>query len=140
MFRALAVTIVIALAASALAAPATPAPSGPLRAYKGPEGQIVAMVPVDDGKQILVYFRKVDSDLDGKTLLYNLDTTDEANKDVYVVKKRGSKTYRSSMLTERDGSWTFFHPTKPSVSFAIRYSDSVSDQIKVDDVLNAYKP
>jgi hypothetical protein len=137
---AIAVGLAVAVTTPVLATPAKPTPSAPLRAYKGPEGQIVAVVPVADNKQVLVYFRNLDGELDGKSLLYELDTSDEANKEVYVVKKRGSKTYHSQLLIEHDGSWTFYHPTKANITFAIRYSESESDQLKVDDVVNAYKP
>jgi|HubBroStandDraft_6_1064221.scaffolds.fasta_scaffold128170_1 hypothetical protein len=114
-------------------------PSGPLKAYKGPEGEIVAMIEVNDGKEMLVYFKNLGPELDGKTLRYLLET-DRDSKTVYINKKRGSKTYRSIMLTARDGQWDFQHPTKPTTHFGLSYSESASAAIKVDDVVNAYKP
>ena len=124
----------------AAAAPAKPEPSGPLRAYKGPEGELVVMVEANDGKQMLVHVKNVDKELDGKTVLYLLEDLGHGDKNVYVNKKRGSKTYRSMLLTARDGDWTFYHPSKAGTEFRIRYSESASGQFKIEDVLAAYKP
>ena len=44
------------------------------------------------------------------------------------------------MLTEADGRWDFYHPTKFDTHFALSYSGSASAAIKVDEVVNAYKP
>jgi hypothetical protein len=116
-----------------------PVASGPLKAYKGPEGEIVAMLEISDGKEMLVYFKNIGPELDGKTLRYLLEI-DRDSKTVYINKKRGSKTYRSIMLTANDGQWSFQHPTKPETHFALSYSESATAAIKVDDVVNAYKP
>ena len=135
-----AIIFLLALAVPAFAAPAKPTPSGPLKAYKGPEGEIVIMVAANDGKQMLVHFRNLGGDLEAKTLLYDVDDQGGGNMEVYITKKRGSKTYRSIMLTERDRSWSFFHPTDFKIHFDITYSEALSDKYKVDDVVNAYKP
>ena len=50
-------------------------PSGPLKAYNGPEGELVVMVEINDGKEMLVYFKNLDNTLDGKTLRYMLEVT-----------------------------------------------------------------
>jgi hypothetical protein len=115
------------------------APSSALKAYKGPEGQLVVMVEISDGKEMLVHFRNLDKDLDGKTLRYQLESHG-SSKTVFIPKKRGSKTYRSIMLTALDNQWDFYHPVKLGTHFAIRYSESASATIKVDDVVNAYRP
>ncbi len=133
----------ILLAVLVLASPALadkPKPSGPLRGYKGPEGQIVVMVPVNDDHEMLVHLRNLGGDLEGKTLLYEVDDMGHNSKDIYVTKKRGSKTYRSILLTERDGDWHFYHPTNFKVEFEIVYSEAASEKYKLDDVMNAYKP
>jgi hypothetical protein len=114
-------------------------PTGPLKAYKGPEGEIVAMVQINDGKEMLVYFRNLDKELDGKTLRYLLDVN-RSSTTVYIDKKRGSKTYRSILLTASDGQWDFYHPTKPNTHFALVYSESASAAIKVEEVVSAYRP
>ena len=129
----------VAAAAIAFAAPAKPVPSSRLKAYKGPEGEIVVLVEANNSKQMLVYFRNVDG-LDGKTLLYDYEDLGEHGKNVFIDKKRGSKTYRSTMLAQRDGGWEFYHPDKPSVHFDLAYSEDTTTKIKVDDVLAAYKP
>ena len=48
------------VACAMLAAPAHAdkiTPSGPLKAYKGPEGELVVMVEINDSKEMLVYFK-----------------------------------------------------------------------------------
>jgi hypothetical protein len=91
---------------------------GPVKAYRGPEGEIVAMLEISDGKEMLVHFRNLDTTLDGKTLRYLIADTGHGNKDVYIVKKRGSKTYHSIMLSSRDHRQsTFDHPTNHEVTF-----------------------
>lgn len=114
-------------------------PSGPLKAYKGPEGEIVVMIEVSDGKEMLVQFRKIGGDLEGKTQLYLVDNYGKGNKDVYVNKKRGSKTYRSVILTSRELQWELYIPGT-NTSLRLKYSEETSDSIKIDDVLKAYKP
>jgi hypothetical protein len=120
--------------------PAKPVPSAPLKAYKGPETEVVVMVEVNDGKQMLVHFKGLGGDLEGKTLLYLLEDQGNGNKTVYIDKKRGSKTYRSVMLDARDNHWQFYHPTNFKNQFGLSFSEEQSGKIKVDDVLAAYKP
>lgn len=136
--RAVAIAIALCVVASVAHADKI-VPSGVLKAYKGPEGEIVAMVEISDGKEMLVHFRNLDKELDGKTLRYLLDV-DRDSRTVYINKKRGSKTYRSILLTERDGQWSFQHPTKPTTHFSLVYSESASAAIKVEEVVNAYHP
>ncbi|NVB84619.1 MAG: hypothetical protein HOV81_39965 [Kofleriaceae bacterium] len=117
-----------------------PKPSGPLKAYKGPEGQVVVMILVDDDKRMLIHLRGIGGDLEGRTLLYDVNAMGNGKTDVFVNKKRGSKTYRSLILTQRDGEWEFYHPTKNNTSFGIYYSEKESEKYKIDDVMKAYKP
>jgi hypothetical protein len=51
----------------------TPVPSGSLKAYKGPEDEVLVMVEVNDGKEMLVHYKNVGGGLDGKTLRYLLE-------------------------------------------------------------------
>jgi len=121
-------------------AAAAPKPSGVLKAYKGPEGELIAMVEVNDGKQMLVYFKNLGGDLEGKSLLYLYEDLGKGDKNVYLDKKRGSKTYRSVLLSARDNSWSFYHPTKSGTEFAISYSEKESGNLKIEDIVKAYKP
>jgi len=114
--------------------------TGPVKAYRGPEGEIVAMLEISDGKEMLVHFRNLDTTLDGKTLRYLIADTGHGNKDVYIVKNRGSKTYRSIMLSSRDRQWTFVHPTNHKVTFELGYSEEWSGKIKADDIIKAPSP
>ncbi len=127
-------------AAPAKAAPATPKASGPVKAFKGPEGELIALVEASDGKEMLVYCKNLGGDLEGKTLLYLLEDRGDGNKDVYLNKKRGSKTYRSYLLTSRDGRWDFYHPTNAKVRLSLRYSEEASEKLTLDEVLAGYKP
>jgi hypothetical protein len=120
--------------------PSKPVPSGPLKAYKGPEGERVVMVEVNDSKQMLVYFDKIGGGIDGKSYLYQFEDHGKGSKDVFLNKKRGSKWYQSFVLTAHDNQWHFYHPTKAGTDFDITYSEKDSDAMKVDDVLAAYKP
>jgi hypothetical protein len=119
---------------------AKPVPAGVLKAYKGPEGEVIAMVEVSDGKQVLVYFKHLGGDLEGKSLLYLYEDLGKGDKTVYLNKQRGSKTYRSVMLSARDNQWSFYHPTKPGTELALKYSEKDSESLKIDDVVKAYKP
>jgi hypothetical protein len=110
-----------------------------LKAYKGPEGQIIATVEINDSKEMLVHFRNVDPALDGKTLRYLLEVTRDGQT-VYINKKRGSKTYRSIMLTGGGGRWDFINPIKPTMQFGVAYSESATASFKLEDVVNAYRP
>lgn len=131
--------VCVPLATTALAN--KPVPSGPLKAYKGPEGELIVLVPVNDSKEMLVHFRNIGGTLDGKTLLYLFEDHGDDRQEVYVNKKRGSKTYRSYVMTDyRSGSWLFVNPEKTSSSFRVRYSETDSKNLKVDDVVDAYKP
>jgi hypothetical protein len=117
----------------------TPVPSGSLKAYKGPEGEVIAMVEVSDGKEMLVHYKNVGGGLDGKTLRYLLEDTGR-DKTVFLNYKRGSKWHRTIILNARDRRWEFYHPTKNNVKFSITYSESASEKLKLEDVIKAYKP
>ena len=129
------------ICAPAIAAPAKPVPSGPLKAFKGPEGELVVLVPVNDGKEMLVHFRNLGGPLEGKSALYLYEDKGNDHREVYSNKKRGNKTYRAYVLTDYEsGSWTFINPSKTSQSFTIHFSEADSKKIKVDEVVDAYQP
>jgi hypothetical protein len=115
-------------------------PSGPLKAYKGPEGELVAMVEINDGKEILVHFKNFGGDLEGKTVRQLHEDLGNGNKNVYVEWKRGSKTYRKVLLTARDNRWELYPPGTPNKHLEIRYSEAASEKLKIDDVIKAIKP
>lgn len=135
-----AVLLVLLGIAPAAVLAGTPKPSGPLKAYKGPEGQVVVMLLVNDDKQILVHFRGLGGELEARTMLYNVEDLGHDSKNLYETRKRGSKTIRWNVLTERDGDWQLYHPGKSGVVFRLVYSESASSSFKIEDVLNAYKP
>src|SRR5262245_44945936 len=130
----------VLLGLTAPAAADAPKPSGPLRAYKGPEGRIIVMILVSDDKQMLVHFRGFGGELEARTLLYDVEDLGHGDKNIYETRKRGSKKIQWNVLTERDGDWHFYHPKKSGTEFWLVYSESVSSKFKIEDVMNAYKP
>ena len=135
------IAAVLVCGAAVTTAVAKPVPSGKLKAYKGPEGEIVAVLEVNDSKEVLVYFKNVGGDLEGKALLYTYEDKGGDNKEVFRMKKRGSKTYRSYLLTSYErGSWLFVHPTKTNEQYRVTFSEADTKAIKVDDVVAAYQP
>lgn len=119
---------------------AAPVPSSPLRVYKGPEGEQIAMLEVNGSKQMLVHFKNLGGELEGKTLLYQFEDNGDDSKNVFLNKKRGSKWHREYVLSARRKSWEFYHPFKPNTKLDLSYSESASEKLKVEDVLKAYKP
>ena len=118
----------------------TPKASGALKAYKGPEGETVIMLEVNDGKEMLVHYKGFEKSLDGQTRLYLFEDQGRGNKEVFLNKKRGSKWYRSTYLSARDNAWTFFHPEKATTTFALKYSEKDSEKYKPEDIITTYKP
>lgn len=117
-----------------------PVPSGPLKAYRGPEGELIVMVEVNDSKQMLVYFKNLGGPLEGKSALYLFEDHGRGSKEVFFNRKRGSKTYRHIVLDASDNKWRFFYPDRFKTQFAITYSLKDSQQLKINDVLSAYQP
>lgn len=118
----------------------TPKPSGALKAYKGPEGEVIVMIEVNDGKEMLVHFKNIGKELEGQTRLYLFEDHGRGTKEVFLNKKRGSKWYRSYILEARDNRWRFYHPEKPGTQFALTYSERDSEKFKVENIVNSYKP
>jgi hypothetical protein len=135
-----AILLVLLGLAPAAALAGTPSPSGPLKAYKGPEGLVVVMILVNDDKQMLVHFRGIGGELEARTMLYNVEDLGHDSKNLYETRKRGSKTIQWNVLTERDGDWQLYHPRKSGTVFWLAYSESASSSFKIQDVLSAYKP
>lgn len=97
------------------------------------------MVEVNDSKQMLVHFKNIAGDLEGKSLLYQFEDRGD-DKTVYVNKKHGSKTYRSIVLSANERIWEFVHPSKPNTHFHISYSEAATKELRLEDVLKAYRP
>jgi len=114
-------------------------PSGVVKAYKGPEGQVVVMLEINDGKEMLVHFKKLGGELEAKTLRHLYEDLGEGNKNVYLDHKRGSKPYRTYLLSARDNRWTFYQPGSNN-HFDLSYSEAASDQFKAEDIIKAIKP
>lgn len=118
---------------------AKPIPSGPLKVYKGPEGELIAMVEVNNAKEMLVHFKNIGGEIEGKTNLYLINDMGSGKKDIYFNKKRGSKTEVFVVLVLRDDQWSFYNPSKPGSTLNISYSEKETKKMKIEDILNNYK-
>lgn len=134
-----AVTILAMLLAVHTFAAEKPKASGPVKAFKGPEGEKVILLEAEDGKKMYVHPKNVGGDWDGTTRLFDVHSLGDGKKDVYFMKKRGSKQEQWNVLVQRNSQWEFYNPTKDQ-HFSLRYAEDESGKISVDDVLNAYKP
>lgn len=114
-------------------------PSGVVKAFKGREGLTVVMLEINDGKEMLVHFKKLGGELEGKTLRHLYEDLGDGTKNVYLDHKRGSKPYRTYLLSARDNRWTLFQPGTNN-HFDLSYSESASEQFKAEDIIKAIKP
>lgn len=114
-------------------------PSGPVKAFKGPEGVVVVMLEINDGKEMLVHFKKIGGALEGVTLRRLYEDLGDGKKNLYLDHKRGSKPYRTYLASARDGHWEVYPPGTNN-HFYISYAEALSDQYKPDDLIKAIKP
>ena len=128
-------TIVLLLALTGLALAAPPVPSSRLKAYRGPEGEVVVLVEANDGKQMLVWTRD-----GGKTHLYEYEDLGHGTKNVFYMVKRGSKQARIYVLSAREGQWELYDSHLSKEPIPLRYSDKDSESIRLEDVMKAYTP
>lgn len=117
-----------------------PVPSGPLKVFKGPEGEVVGMVEVNEGKQVLVHFNNIGGEIEGQSRLYSLDNEGYGRKTATWKKKQGSKMLTLHLMDYKDGEWMFHNPGKPGNNFSLRYSEEATGKMKLEDVISAYKP
>ena len=122
--------------------PAKPVPSGTVKVYKGPEGERIAMLEVNQSTEVLVHFDKLGTELDGKTVLYELEYLGpHLGHNAFYLEKRGSKTVRHFPLEEQGaGTWDFHHPGRTVKNFRIVYSEADSRAMTVDAMLSTYHP
>lgn len=142
----------VAVTAIALAAPARAddrpittfdpkiVPSGVVKAYTGPEGELVVMLEINAGRQMLVHFKNFGGALEGTTRRYLLDDLGHGKKDVYLQWKRGSKTYRRFVASARNGRWELYPPDKPSAQIELRFAEAASAKFTYEDLVKTLKP
>lgn len=118
---------------------AEPVPSGPLKVFKGPEGELVAMVEVNNSKEILVQYKKTGGEVEGKTRLYTLVDEGRDRRSATYQKKQGSKMITLYPLAYRHGTWYMQNPVRRG-EIPLTYSEKDSEKMKIEDVLKAYKP
>jgi len=120
-----------------------PVPNGPLKVFRGPEGELIGMVEVNQSKEMLVHFKNIGGELEGKSKLYLYADNGRQGKEVFFNHQwRKSKTRPWVVLSSSDrGGWQFANPSKGSTqSFSVSYSQSDTDKLKIEDVLKAYNP
>lgn len=149
--RAAACLLAAVVATAAIAAPARAddkvttkfdakiTPSGIVKAYKGREGLVVVMLEINDGKEILIHFKKIGGELEGTTLRRLFEDLGNGGKNAYLDHKRGSKPYRTYLASARDDHWEVF-PPGTNKQLGITYSEALSDQFKAEDLIKAIKP
>jgi hypothetical protein len=114
--------------------------SGPPRAYKGPEGELVVVMEVNDGKEAVALFKNVGGELEGKALRCTLADLGNGNKDCYYDQKKGKKPLRFVLLTDREKHWEFTDPTRQGFHLRLQFSDKDTEKYKADDVTKALRP
>lgn len=126
-------TLICSLAQASLKA------TGALKVFKGPEGERITLIEVNDSKEILVQYTNTGAEQDGKTKLFLLEGKPD-DRTVFYNVKRGSKTERFVVMRYRDKKWTFYHPEKSGFSFDLAYSEEESKKTTAKDFLNSYAP
>ena len=140
MLKRLLILFALLLSTHGLCAASGPVPSGPVKAFKGPEGETIVMMEVNSSKEILVHYKGIGGDLEGKSFLYFFEEQRNGKKDVYMNVKEGRKTSAYYVLSFRNSQWEFFNPNKKGNSIKINYSEKDSEKFKSDELLAAYKP
>jgi hypothetical protein len=124
-------------------AKAQPIQTGPVKAFRGPEGELITMVEVNESKEMLVHFKNIGvkgDAFEGKTKLYQFTDNGRRGKDVFYNQKRGSKTRQYTILNQTDERWTLAHPLKPTANISLNYSQKDSESTQFEDILKAYQP
>lgn|GEM_PF-1909300 len=135
--------IAVLLFSSILWAGTKPIQTSPVKAFRGPEGELVVMVEVNESKEMLVFFKNIGvngDEFEGKTRLYQFTDNGRQGKDIFYNKKRGSKTIQYVVLNQNNDHWTLAHPLKPAQTISLTYSQKDSEVTKFEDILKAYQP
>lgn len=114
-------------------------PSGPVKVFKGPEGELVAMVEITGGKEMLVQLRNV-AGHDARSRRYLVEDLGNGRRSVYLDWKRGSKPYRRVLLASYDRVWRLFPPNRPTDEVPLRFSEPDTAKTKVEDIVKALAP
>jgi hypothetical protein len=118
-----------------------PVASGPLKVFHGPEGEVLAIVDVNDSKEAAVYFRGVGGELEGKTHTYLIEQGNRGERSLYYNKKiRGTKYAPWYVLRYTGKEWRFTNPAQPGVEMKLKFSKEDTKKMKIEEVLNAYQP
>ncbi len=128
--------LILVLSGSLFAANA-PVPSGVLKAFTGPEGEVVAMVEVNGAKEMLVHFQNISPEIDGTARLYTIEEEGSNRAVTYQVKK-GSKMKTHYIAEYRANKWKFFNPAKAGSAIDLKYSKDETAKLKLETVLKSY--
>lgn len=127
---------------SLLLADPKPVPNGPLKVFRGPEGELIGMVEVNKSKAMLVHFKNLGGEFEGQSKLYQYADNGRDNKEVFFnYHWRKSKIRPWVVLASHGGTWEFANPTEGSTQhFKLTFSQADTDKLKLEDVLKAYNP
>lgn len=132
LLKSLSLFCLIVLAKTALK------PSGVLKSFEGPEGEIITMIEVNEGKEMVVNFKKLGGDLEGQSRIYKIGESGRNDINVFWEVKKGSKTQMRYLLEKQNDVWTFHNPAN-SRSFRIYFSEKETKNQNLDQVLSVVK-
>jgi hypothetical protein len=128
----LATVIVVAVLGGAPARAAAPVEAG--KVFSGPEGELVAVIPLTpvESKKVLLHVQGTGSELDGKVLPY---TVNESGDDVYYTTQRRGRDYATLVLQASRGRRTYYlHVPGRRDSITVAYDDARTKALKAEEV------
>ncbi|WP_444998508.1 hypothetical protein [Aliikangiella sp. IMCC44359] len=109
------------------------------KVYKGQEGVIVSVLPLknEDKKQALIEVTGVDSFIDGKVWLYDLETQGQ-DKEAYMTMLDGRKSYRIRSNKGYWFKWTEVYIPGTNDKLTVFYDEKLSKSIDAKAYLRRY--
>lgn len=110
------------------------------KVYKGEEGLVVTVIPLQDKekKQALIEVSGVDTEIDGKVFLYDLEN--QGKEEAYTLKWDGEDHTR---LRVEDGYWlkwiNVWLPEHAMKSYQVWYDEKLSKKAKPADYATRYE-
>lgn len=108
----------------------------PGKAYRGGEGEVLALIPLQGGELFLAHFEGIRGLWNGKTIL--LQREDRGNGAAIFWTEYNGKRWNSVLL--RGGMEVYVPDYKPGAGFGIGYSEQDTKEIKPQAVLDTWVP
>jgi hypothetical protein len=105
----------------------------------GNEGKRIDMLEVNDSKQVIVRFKNIGGQWEGKTFLWSMENSGPEDKDIFFEQKKGSKMQRHSPLLQRSGSWKLFVPEFPGKEISFHYSTLDSEKLQAKELIDSFQ-